>query len=626
MRIAGSTIRRNYLARYEKNFGDKYESERKIESYHKFQRGSENPIDAAQALRVRKSISEVQTYQENLKSANTIYTNAESSMMKISEIIQNVYEKLVEGAHGTRNQGDMDIIAMSIDNYAEEMVQSMNIDIADRKVFGGTNNETVAFKIEQDATGGKFVTYNGVAVNSSSDPYSFPSSERSYLDIGIGMETNKLTDRIDDQSAFPITFNGVECTGCGVSKSTVKIDLDTIMPNVTYNFRAHAGGISSSISFTVTDETPGSNQTEKKVNAINEAFKASFKRAPDIAEDGTITFSMKDLNGDPIEPEIRQYNSNANGGPIGSDGLIDFDSLEKGQYYSMQVDAGGTVRTIEFKVPTDDEVPGAADDDSDPDTEKPVDKNTTLMNIRKALDSVFGDGRVKVYSDGSVTLKGGEKCGLSNNEINNVPTSDGKSINMGSLEDGKIYTFNLNGTKVSFQAGPDAEANQKALQEAFEMPLSFGKTTVPYINDAGVVFYDDDESNISLTDTAKGSQVDITNVNGYSNNIMQLVLDSAKALRDGDQQLVARYADLIYAAQGTLSIAIADLGTHSKFIEFNQDRLSDTMINLYTRQNDLESTDLTEEITNWKVLDSVYNATLQMGANVLQQSIFDYIH
>lgn len=89
--------------------------------------------------------------------------------------------------------------------------------------------------------------------------------------------------------------------------------------------------------------------------------------------------------------------------------------------------------------------------------------------------------------------------------------------------------------------------------------------------------------------------------------------------------MVARYADLIYAAQSNLSIAIADLGTHSKFIEFNTDRLEEVMINLKSKQNDIESTDLPSEITRWKVLESVYNASLQMGSSVLSQTIFNYI-
>ena len=146
MRIAGDTIRRSYLSRYEKNYSDKYDSEKKIYSGRQFDRASESPIEAARALRVRKTISEVETYEKNLETANSIYTNAESAMLTVSTIIQSVYEKLVEGAHGTRNQNDLDIIAMDIDNYAEEMVQSFNIDIADRKVFGGVNNETVKTK------------------------------------------------------------------------------------------------------------------------------------------------------------------------------------------------------------------------------------------------------------------------------------------------------------------------------------------------------------------------------------------------------------------------------------------------------------------------------------------------
>ena len=87
MRIAGNTIRRNYLSRYEMNYTDKYNSEKKIYSGRQFDRGSENPISAARALRVRKSIAEVETHKANLQTADTIYTNAESSMMKISEII-----------------------------------------------------------------------------------------------------------------------------------------------------------------------------------------------------------------------------------------------------------------------------------------------------------------------------------------------------------------------------------------------------------------------------------------------------------------------------------------------------------------------------------------------------------
>ena len=90
MRIAGDTIRRNYLSRYETNYTDKYNSEKKIYSGRQFDRASENPINAARALRLRKSMAEVDTYQGNLKTADSIYTNAESALMTVSGVIQTV--------------------------------------------------------------------------------------------------------------------------------------------------------------------------------------------------------------------------------------------------------------------------------------------------------------------------------------------------------------------------------------------------------------------------------------------------------------------------------------------------------------------------------------------------------
>ena len=89
--------------------------------------------------------------------------------------------------------------------------------------------------------------------------------------------------------------------------------------------------------------------------------------------------------------------------------------------------------------------------------------------------------------------------------------------------------------------------------------------------------------------------------------------------------MVARYADLIYAAQAPLSVTIAELGTNDKFIEFNENRIDNIVLNLSDKQNDLEITDLPTEITNYKVLETVYNASLQMGASMIPMSIFNYI-
>ena len=551
MRIAGNTTRRNFLRNYEMNSTSKFESEQKISTGRQFQRASENPINAAKALRVRKSMADLATHQKNLESADSIYQVAEDSLLTVSSLIQNTYEKLVQGAHGTYNRNDMEIIAAEIEQYAQEMVQMMNVDVADRKIFGGVNNETNAFEIH-GPIGSQYVTYNGISVNADSDPLSYPNSEVSFLDIGIGMSVDGFTNRIDDQTALPITFNGVGCTGCGVTQRTVKIDLQSVFPGEAYKLEVSVGSNKQIVEFN------GGDTTEDTINNINEALSEQFMVTPQIDTTGDILY-IENMEGYE-ETLLCPYENEKI-----TDNTVDLAAMERVKYYSLEVTSNGMTRVIDFE---------GADD-----------VNLTITNIREQLDKQFGEYAPKIFSAGKFLDANGGVCDVANTSdySNSASVISGDSINYAAAKPGQTYSFNLNGTQVTFTCGASAE------QDA-------------------------------------DSQLEYTEHGGYSKNIMQLVLDAAGYLREGDQDMVARYADLIYAAQAPLSVAIADLGTNDQFIEFNETRIENTLLNLSDKQNDLEITDLPTEITNYKVLETIYNATLQMGAQMIPMSIFNYIN
>ncbi|MCM1335233.1 MAG: hypothetical protein NC084_07690 [Bacteroides sp.] len=615
MRIAGSTMRRNYLNNYESARQAKFESEVKIETNRQYTRGSQDPIKAARALRVRKALSELNTYTTNLKSANSIYATAEASLDGeggISEQIATVYQKLVEGAHGTRNPSDCTIIAMEIEQIAEQMVGLMNVASANRKIFGGTNNETVCYEIKGNETG-KYVTYNGVAVNSSSDPNSFPYSEMSYLDIGIGMTTDESTrmtpmfgassERIEDQTALPITFNGAKVLGCGVTGQNVKIDLEYLAPGVNYAMNVSLGGIQKRVEFN------GGDNVAQSIENINKALSEQFQLTPEVDADGNILYLE---NREDLDTGIYNYdNATINGK------AIDLSSIDSDSYYSLTVTISGKTRVIDFK--------GGDEDD------KGSNINSTLDNIRKALDEKFGEGTLNVYSDGRIFDKNDVYAEISNtsdysNDVN-IDATSGK-IDMTKLEANKTYTLSIHDVKVTFTAGATPEASMLSINKALSAPTAFGKSNVPHIeNDSGLLIYDlDGVDAIYVSDAGGEGQLEYQEMGGYSNNIIQIVLDAAKALRDYDQDLVARLADNLYAAQSSLSIAIAELGTNDQFIDFNLDRIQDIDLNLSDQQNELEYTDIPTEITRWKLLESIYNATLQMGSQMIPMSIFNYIN
>jgi len=380
MRIAGGTIRRNYLKNYEMNSSAKFDSEQKIQTGRQFQRASENPINAAKALRVRKSMAELETHQANLKSADSIYQVAENSLLTVSSLIQNTYEKLVEGAHGTRNDNDMEIIAGEIEQYAEEMVQMLNVDVADRKIFGGVNNTTVAFEIK-GFVGAQYVTYNGIPVNASSDPKSFPYSEVSYLDIGVGMDMDDSTGRIDDQTALPITFNGVECTGCGVTQRTVQIDLESIRPGVPYELDVTVGTNSQTIKFN------GGDTIEENIEIINKALEDKFMVTPQVDASGNLLYieNMPDYEYTQLYPYREAKITNNS---------VDLYAMNAENYYSLEVTSNGMTRVIEF--------------------EGSENINTTLDNVRKALDKKFGEYAPDIYSDGKFLDENGGVCDFEN--------------------------------------------------------------------------------------------------------------------------------------------------------------------------------------------------------------------
>jgi flagellin-like hook-associated protein FlgL len=408
---------------------NKNRAENQLYSGRQFNRASENPVQAARALRVRKALYDIEVQQNNLRRAEMIYSNAESSMMKVSAIMQSVYESLIHGAHGSLNRDDAGIVADTIDQYANEMVQLMNIVVADRRIFGGLNNSQLAFRIDQGPGGNNTVTYHGVPTTRFQDPNAFPFSGTSYTDIGIGLN---LADngRVDAQSAIPVTFNGMEILGCGLSSKVQTIDLDNMVA-------------------------------------------------------GTI--------------------------------------------YSIDVVIGSDRRSVQFTA-------GA-------------DRDATAANINSALFTRLGHGGITIGAESGLVIS--HIAGNPNITVENTPHRVGQPIR----------------PEVIIHTAPT----------------------------------------------------------GFSGNAIQLVLDSAQALKADDRELAARYADAIFALQTNISLTLAKIGNMQEFIEFNLDRTTNNRMSLLEQQHDFEASKPEEQITKIKVFEAMFSAQLQMGAQIVPMSIFNFI-
>lgn len=211
MRITHSQMTRRYANNSNTALYNMDRIANRVLTERKFLRASEDSIGAARALVIRRNLTKTETYLDNLSKAEGIFGAAETALTNVSKISITTTDSILYGVNGTQGSEEKAVIATQLKNLTKEMVSQANAQYSDRTVLGGTNTTTPPFKYDQ-ATG--IVTYNGVDVNSFTDPSDFAFSKPIYSDIGMGIKYN-ADGSVDTQTVIDLSLNGAKVFGCG---------------------------------------------------------------------------------------------------------------------------------------------------------------------------------------------------------------------------------------------------------------------------------------------------------------------------------------------------------------------------------------------------------------------------
>ncbi len=294
MRVTNSTVLRNYDRNLKRLGKNKFDSERKIYSGRQFSRASENPLSAAKALTIRKQLMHNEQYMENLDVADKFYTEAETSMLQISEELALVRETMIYAANSTKDpEVDLNILAQQLETKAREMCSVFNTNSAERVIFGGESNNPEPFTFSVDENGhASEILYHGVPVNAYQDYAKFPYSNEVYIDMGIGIVTNQETQAVDPQSALKVSFNGADLTGCGADKYEPAIDLTKLEAGKDYSIDLFVEGNTYTVKFKGAADAAGEYDPAATVDNINKAIEDVFDHryieAPTVDADGNL--------------------------------------------------------------------------------------------------------------------------------------------------------------------------------------------------------------------------------------------------------------------------------------------------------------------------------------------------
>jgi len=178
----------------------------------KFSKSSENTTAAVKGFRIRRDLSRADSYLRNIEHAKSSLSDAESALSHINKLMSDAEERIIAGLNGTQSKEVRDILSEELYHLQQQLYQTLNSNTADSYTFGGANTKNRPFEVNGD---GKLV-YNGYILNDLSPADADELGKKSlFVDIGLDVQFDALTGKIDERTVFGYSVPGVNIVGSG---------------------------------------------------------------------------------------------------------------------------------------------------------------------------------------------------------------------------------------------------------------------------------------------------------------------------------------------------------------------------------------------------------------------------
>ena len=231
MRITTGMMTNRYIRNLNKSAKEMNYLNERVYTGRKFFKGSEDPVSAIKAYKLRREYRSTEMYDTNLRDVESFLTAAESSLMEISNNLETVYTSYLKGITGTMGKEDREIIAKELENLQNSILTSLNAKFEDRYLFGGTSKDVLPFSVEDgklyfkgyDITTGEHKS-DGTTVDLSQ-----LENEVINIDLGLGMTFND--GNLNQNTVFNMSMSGVKFIGYGETDG-ISNNLHTLIGNI----------------------------------------------------------------------------------------------------------------------------------------------------------------------------------------------------------------------------------------------------------------------------------------------------------------------------------------------------------------------------------------------------------
>ncbi|HBD63461.1 MAG TPA: hypothetical protein DC038_03395 [Clostridiales bacterium] len=234
MRITTSMMTKKYVRNLNKATVSLDKIREQVETGRKYFKGSEDPVSAIKAYKLRREYRTAEMYERNIQDVDSIYTTAETNLTQIHDSMEKVYNSYLKGITGTMGAEEREIIAKELENLQKTILTALNGKFEDRYVFGGTSKDQIPFTVDTDGD----LCFKGLKLNDPANKTEFDKlvNENIDVDLGLGLKFDGSGNLISD-TVFNVSMSGLKFMGYGEDGSGMPNDLYSLIGEMKEQFR-----------------------------------------------------------------------------------------------------------------------------------------------------------------------------------------------------------------------------------------------------------------------------------------------------------------------------------------------------------------------------------------------------
>ncbi|HWT23594.1 MAG TPA: flagellar hook-associated protein FlgL [Solirubrobacteraceae bacterium] len=152
MRITTGMVQRSTLADLNRVSERVTDAQKKASSGRQITKPSDDPYNAARALKLRESLAGVRQYERNIEDAQGWQEATELALSNITDSVQRARELLVQGASDTTDAVSRESIAKEVDELIAAVKEAANSNFQGRYIFAGTRTDEPPYPVGADDT------------------------------------------------------------------------------------------------------------------------------------------------------------------------------------------------------------------------------------------------------------------------------------------------------------------------------------------------------------------------------------------------------------------------------------------------------------------------------------------